>query len=184
MFHRKKIVGNICPTHGNKERVNFWCSSKGMNHSNIPRIISVIPHQYWIDSNDKGQYFTSSLNENSKWRTSWNQSSAVIRVLHFTKAVWNFSSSSRGSGFRDASDVVSLMDIRGGCRPAGMVTCSCGDGNGWRCRRTFNRCSTQGSKAPSILNIDQLPASAKKKNDEDIHPKRCCSSPSPRGQIS
>ena len=63
----------------------------------------------------------------------------------------------------DASDVVSLMDTRGGCRPVGIVSCSCGDGNGWRCRRTFNRCSTQGCKAPSILNIDQLPGSAGEK---------------------
>lgn len=47
--------------------------------------------------------------------------------------------------------------------------------------RTSRRHSTQGSNAPSTLHFDQPRETQKTK---DAHPKRCCSSPSPREQIS
>lgn len=130
----------------------------------------------------------SSEKSNSKCRTSWYQSSVVIRRLHFTMAVWYLSSISKGSLHSlSVSFELSHNITRGGGIFSAEMT-SFPAGRGYSFNNVSKSLVIQGSNAPSILfewfGYQRQHGKCPKRHNGNAYPSRSCSSPSPLLHIS
>lgn len=150
-----------------------------MDDGNIPGRVPVFSISMPASSLRLCSHWMLSWKSNTRCRTSWYQSAAVILSFFFTMALWYCKSDFSGSAewFKAVFDV-SLSNTRGsGTSLMGLI--SSPGGKGATSSSLLISPSVHGCRAPSILN-NNLWITFHVWLIYESYPRGCCSSPSPR----
>ena len=149
MFNFVQLISNIWEASGSQKWFHICSRNMGMYNCNISWLVSAMNDDSEGRAYKTNAYWISSSNANSKFRTSWCQSGAVVRLFRTTVARWYCSSRSNGSSTSFRVDVGTRATRAGGRLFVGRSSMPSGSGNKWR--STSDRFSSHGTKAPSGL---------------------------------